>query len=80
MFKDYQSKPITRSAHRITNEDTTYKVEGAESTYILIIKESLEKVRFKAYEEVKVGDYVVYLDDTDIYHCSAKVFEERNIV
>lgn len=37
-------------------------------------------VVFKFHEPVKVGDYIVYLDDTDIYHCRREVFEERNIM
>jgi hypothetical protein len=80
MFKEYQSKPITRSAHLITDLDKIHKVEGLEATYTLVPYDSPNQVQFAAYEEVKVGDYIVYLKDDDIYHCSAEVFAERNIV
>ncbi len=28
----------------------------------------------------KAGDYIVYLNDKDVYHCSEEVFRGRNIV
>lgn len=81
MFKDYESKPVTRRAMKITEDmdfdiidDSTmtcyYKMSDTEKTY----------VDFKHHQEVEVGDYIVYLNDDDIYHCDAKVFAERNIV
>lgn len=79
MLKDYQSKPVTRKAHKIEVEDKISKVPGVESTYILESADEFN-LTFKAYEEVAIGDYVVYLTSSDIYHCSAKVFHERNIV
>jgi hypothetical protein len=73
MFKQYHSKPITRSAHLVTEDDVIVKLDESTS--------SLNgEVNFKHYEEVKVGDYIVYLNEEDIYHCNAKVFAERNIV
>ncbi|MFO7964196.1 MAG: hypothetical protein R6U50_09775, partial [Desulfobacterales bacterium] len=33
---------------------------------------------FVAHEEIKTGDFVVYLNAEDIYHCNRKVFAERN--
>ncbi len=80
MFNEYQSKPITRKAHKITPGDYIKKVQGKESTWLLRGYEDDENYYFKAYEEIKVGDYIIYLDDKDIYHCTKKVFEERNIV
>jgi len=78
-FKEYHSKPVTRTAYRIRDTDPyVTKVEGKESTFQLQVGPST--VQFKAYEQVKSGDYIVYLNHTDIYHCSSKVFEERNIV
>ena len=79
MFKDYLSKPITRKAHKIVEGDNITKVPGVEATYVLESSDQL-KVTFKAYEAVSVGDYVVYLKDDDIYHCSAEVFADRNII
>lgn len=78
MFKSYQSKPITRLAHRITEKDVIKKVEIEEATYKIWLLD--KTVKFKAYKSVNVGDYVVYLNDDDIYHCNATVFAERNEV
>lgn len=73
MFKEYASKPVLRKAALIGNEQLT-KVKDKEATYMY------EGVSFKAYEEPQVGDYIVYLNANDIYHCTAEVFEARNIV
>lgn len=77
MFKEYQSRPITRLAMVITIEhDVLYMEEKSEAT----IQTATGGLVFKCYEEPKVGDYVCYLNAEDIYHCNAKVFAERNIV
>ena len=68
MFKNYQSKPILREAHQVEASDTIIPVEGKDSTSRLLAADS--SLEFKHYEEVKVGDYIVYLNDTDIYHCA----------
>ena len=70
MFKEYQSKPITRKAAKIGNEELVYFPEKSEAMY--------EGTVFKCYEEPKVGDYICFLNDNDIYHCNAKIFAERN--
>ena len=76
-FENYESKPIIRKAFKVT--DTSLIIyEDAESTSAILIGN--EEVTFKHYEPVKEGDYIVYLNDEDIYHCSKEVFEERNIV
>lgn len=80
MFKIYQSKPIERHAHKITEQDEIHKHTTKEATYELVPYGSPVSFEFKAYEEVKVGDYIVRLTVEATYHCSAKVFEERNIV
>ena len=85
MFKSYESKPITRTAHKITAEDQIEPSNIVPGVYYLRIAhwpstEPRTEVMFKAYEECKVGDYIVYLKEDDIYHCSAEVFAERNIV
>lgn len=77
MFKKYVSKPIIRMAHQLTALDEV-TATGKESTSYFGKGEQL--VEFKHYEPVKVGDFVVYLNDDDIYHCSKEVFEERNVV
>lgn len=74
-FKEYKSKPITRFAlevredHKIVKlDESTSKIENAEGDLIL----------FNHYEPVNVGDFIVYLNEIDVYHCSRKVFLERN--
>ncbi len=76
-FKEYESRPITRKAHQITVEDQIRKLRE-ESMYA--IGQGDSTVKFKAHQRVSEGDYVVYLNDKDIYHCTKEVFEERNIV
>jgi hypothetical protein len=77
MFKEYQSRPITRLAMQITEaHDVLYEEEKSEAT----VQITTGGLVFKCYEEPKVGDYVCYLNAEDIYHCNATVFAERNIV
>lgn len=81
MFKDYQSKPVTRRAYQIEEGDVITKEEGESSFSIIVAgKTKDDRVFFKAHEQVKVGDYIVYLTDSDIYHCFAVVFAERNVL
>lgn len=75
-FKEYESKPITRRAYRIKPTDDI-KHSGINTFKITIAG---EEYTFKAYETIFPGDYVVYLDEKDIYHCRDAVFRERNIV
>jgi len=79
MFKEYQSKPVICTARKIQATDVINKVEGTEATYLLTAEEA-GTITFKAYELPEVGDYVVYLRNDDIYHCSAGVFGERNTI
>ena len=87
LFKSYQSKPITRMATQITTEDAVLKDKGVEASYALYRTEgnpdhtgATKTVSFKAYEEPKVGDWIVQLTAEDTYHCTDAVFRERNIV
>jgi len=75
MFKQYLSKIIIRHAHEIQQEDSILSLEGEESTSLL-----LGEVRFKHYEPVKTGDFIVRLTEDDTYHCSRAVFLDRNEV
>ncbi|GEK52358.1 hypothetical protein [Vreelandella venusta] len=75
-FNTYESKPVTRLAHKIEANDVIQALPDC--TYAIRVDEV--DVLFKAYTTPVVGDYVVYLNDGDIYHCSAEVFAERNIV
>ena len=77
MFKDYESKPIVRSAHQITY-DGRHTRYGESNEWKVVIGDKWHN--FKAHSDVKVGDWVVHLSDTDIYHCTDEVFRERNVV
>lgn len=74
MFNKYQGKAVERLAHEVTAIDIIRSLD--ESTSDIEIEG--EKVEFKHYEPVNVGDFIVYLTDEDIYHCSRKVFLDRN--
>lgn len=76
-FKEYQSKPITRKACEVLSSDNIQKCQLQSTSAIEVDGERLE---FKHYEPVKVGDFIVYLNDDDIYHCDRAVFVDRNIV
>ena len=78
MFKDYESKPIIRKAHQITKDDTITKLK-VESTYMLQVPGE-KNVIFKMHEKHNLGDYVIYGNDNDIYHCDAQTFAERNVI
>jgi len=75
-FKEYESKPVIRTAYRVKAGDDIQDL--GECTYAIFI-EGKEYV-FKAYETIFPGDYVVYLDEKDIYHCRDAVFRERHFV
>lgn len=81
-FKPYEAKPITRMAFQVTDSHEWAKIE--EATYMIMEKgnetETTNLIKFKAYEEPKVGDWVVRLTPEDTYHCTDAVFRERNIV
>ena len=72
-FKDYQSKPITRTAAVIPEGvPIVYTPENSEAT--------VSDVTFKCYEKPVAGDFVVHLSEEDVYHCSKAVFAERNVL
>lgn len=80
-FKPYESKPVTRMAFQITANHGLAKI--GEVTWLLAeLSTSTDrgKIKFKAYEEPKIGDWVVQLTAEDTYHCTDAVFRERNIV
>jgi hypothetical protein len=72
LFKEYDSKPIKRKAYQIKPID--YIRYHGDNTY------SVDEFKFKAHQDVEVGDWIVYLNEDDIYHCTDAVFRERNIV
>lgn len=88
-FKPYESKPITRMAFQITVDHAIIKSIKVEAQYSIITCEEpdnctdtqiFQRVDFKAYEEPKIGDWVVRLTEDDTYHVTDAVFRERNIV
>tara|TARA_R110002074_G_C12099254_1_gene624863 strand:- start:47 stop:550 length:504 start_codon:yes stop_codon:yes gene_type:complete len=76
MFKEFKIKPITRLAHMITDDDYVEKVGEKE----FILQSEGGNIHFVAYEQPELGDYVIYLNQDDVYHCNAKVFAERNVL
>ena len=74
IFHDYESKPITRKAYQI--KDTDDIICTGLDTYRL----ASSTLKFVAYEEVKPGAFIVYLNKDDVYHCNEELFRERNIV
>ena len=81
-FKFYDSKPVQRTALQITEKHKVEKCTDREATYTISSSDGVvtDTVWFKAYEEPKVGDWVIELTAEDTYHCTDAVFRERNIV
>jgi len=75
-FKDYKSKPVVRRAYQVQPGD---KIETVAEGHHVIQVDG-EDVFFQAYDPVMPFDYIVYLNEDDIYHCNKEVFEERNYV
>lgn len=82
-FKSYESKPTTREAFQLTDKHEWFPSPAAgESTWLVAekVEETTNIIRFKAYQQPVVGDWVVRLTHEDTYHCTDAVFRERNIV
>jgi hypothetical protein len=82
-FKPYESQPITRMAFQITDDLYVEKDHRVDSTYWIGFKEpekDFEGISFKAYQEPKIGDWIVRLTKEDTYHVTDEVFRERNII
>jgi hypothetical protein len=72
---------ITRLAYCIQPGDEIIQNSSHKEAKVYINTERVvTDATFVAHEHVQAGDYIVYLNDEDIYHCSKTVFEERNIV
>ncbi len=79
MFKDYESKPVTRRAYEIQSNDEVKPIEN--STLWRLTTSTGEMIHFAVHSDtVNAGDFVVFLNDKDVYHCARGVFLERNIV
>jgi len=77
MFKEYQSKPVVRLAYQIKPTDNVVQC-GYAGDYKVLISDKWEL--FRTHQVVESGDWVVYLNENDVYHCSDQVFRERNVV
>jgi len=80
-FKPFESKPIIRMAFQL-NSETHQWMLLEDDTWIVSEKteNTTNFIRFRADESVKDLDWVVQCTEFDTYHCSDKVFRERNIV
>lgn len=76
-FKEYKSRPIIRKALEITDEHVIGWHKSTNKA-VLSIKGKEKVIGFTCHQKPKVGDFIVYLNDEDIYHCSREVFENRN--
>lgn len=77
-FKVYQGKQINRIAYEIKASDVLPVVKGTHESGVLAIEVEGNRYEFVHYEPVNVGDFVCFLDETDIYHVRRSVFEQRN--
>lgn len=75
-FTLYEGKPVYRKAIQITEEGTVTELANGKYSYTM----GDTKVVFTAYVPIKTGDYIIFLTDKDTYHCSAKIFKERNYI
>lgn len=78
-FKTFQGKPIERLAYEIKGDEPLTEVKPG--NFVITVKNDdgqQVSIGFVTHEDVKVGDFVVYLNQEDVYHCSRKVFLERN--
>lgn len=83
-FKLYDAKPIQREAYQLTEEDIKRINEfmdnsQTDAAVFFIGEESINFAYHCKPDEIKAGDYVVFINENDTYHCSEEVFNERNI-
>ncbi|MGR5294748.1 Gp49 family protein [Vibrio mediterranei] len=84
-FELFESKPIMREAYQLTKRDIvtmTWEMDNSSTANKAIIQVEGQKIAFAFHcypTEIKPGDYVVFINDEDTYHCSEEVFNERNI-
>lgn len=79
-FSLFESKPIFRKAIQIKNSGELFAqrcLDTAQNKYRYREGDDIS-VSFVAHEEVLPGDYIVFLNDKDTYHCKQSVFLERN--
>ena len=81
-FDRYLGKQITRDAYQLNDIDLALLSCDSETNRATLDIEGVT-IEFAYHcepSELKAGDYVVFLNEQDTYHCSQEVFEERNEV
>lgn len=83
-FKLFDAKPIQREAYQLTKQDinSMFWDMNSQTGNKAVVLIAGEKVSFAFHckpEEIKAGDYVVFINENDTSHCSEEVFNERNI-
>lgn len=76
-FRRYESRPITRLAYEIQESDV---IEAIPDSNLYDITVAGQAITFVAHQEILPGDFIVYLNADDVYHCGRDVFLERNVV
>lgn len=76
MFKEYKSLRTNQIAHEITEYDMI-KYTTSSSICEIVIDGKL--IEFRHSENIIAGDFIVYYNETDIYHCKKDVFLKRII-
>lgn len=81
-WKQYQGKQIQRTAYEVQDFDViktrTELHTGGPSKSVIMIDG--EEVEFVHYEPVKPGDFICYLDESDVYHVRRSVMQQRNFL
>lgn len=74
-FEDFTTKPQKRKALQIKPEHNL-RYDKWETR--AVIETESGTITFAAYNEPSIGDYVVYLNSSDIYHCPEETFNESH--
>lgn len=78
-FKIYQGKQINRVAYEIQPDDVINDMHGSPdgpTTSEIQIED--QRFTFVHYESVSTGDFICFLDESDIYHVRREVMDQRN--
>lgn len=81
-WREYKGRQINRTAYEIKDSD---KIVSKSATYTggpskSSIEIDGEMFDFVHYEPAKPGDFICYLDATDIYHVRRSVMQQRNFL
>lgn len=82
-FKVYQGKAINRIAYEIQLDDVITPIKraneldtGGPALSEIVIGDV--EYQFAHFEPVLAGDFICFLDDTDIYHVRQSIMQQRN--